>query len=183
MSLDAGSGGLAKVHAEIESLWAVEALKDLLGKLGQADQFMGGFGGQGSEAVEVGVGHDHDVAGGIREGVEADKTVLSAVDEAAGGLGLAWIHAVGNGEVDGSDEVAEDAAEVAGPGGKAGRNAGARGIFRRGDVGKAPRGPEIVHMNSEGCAVPNSIEGCPHGSWFVVLYFHRSQERDRGRRP
>ena len=109
---------------------------------------MGGLGGQGCEAVEVGVGHDHDVAGGIGECIETDEAVLAAQDEAAGGLGLVWIHAVGDGEVDGGDQVAEDAAMVAGPGGKARRNAGACGILRRGDVGKTPGGPEIVHMNS-----------------------------------
>ena len=91
------------------------------------------------------VGHDHDVAGGIGVGVETDKAVLSSQDEAACGFGLVDAHAVGDGVIDGGDEVAEDAAEVAGPGGEAFWDAGAYGGVRRGDVGITPGTPEMIH--------------------------------------
>ena len=150
VSLDAGAGGLAQIQAKIEALRVVELLQRLLGALRQVDQLMGGIGGQRGQAVQMRVGHHHQVAGGVGVGVEADKAVLSAQNEAAGGFGLVWTHAVGYGEVDGGDQVAEDAAQVAGPGGEARGNAGARSAFRCGDVGIAPGGPEMVHA---GCAV------------------------------
>jgi len=77
--------------------------------------------------------------------------MLPAQDQASRCLGLVWNHAIGDSEVDGGDQVAEDAAQVAGPGGQARWNAGARGVIRRGDVGKTPGGPEMVH---EGRAAP-----------------------------
>ena len=150
MSGDAGAGGPAEVDTEVEAVGAVDALHGTFGELGQIDQFMSGFSRQLGEAVEVGVGHDHDVARGVGEGVEADEAVFSAMDEAAGGFGLIRTHAIRDGEVDAGDEVAKDAAEVARPGGEARGNAGARCGFRRGDVGIAPGCPEMVH---DCCAV------------------------------
>src|SRR5579863_1449458 len=90
-------------------------------------------------------GYDHDVAGGVGVGVEADVAVLAAMDEAAGSFRLVGAHAVGDGEVDGGNEVAEDAAEVSRPCGQAVGNAGARLGLRRSDVGIAPGSPEMIH--------------------------------------
>jgi len=145
MSGDARAGGLAQIHSNIEAVRMVETFQRLLGALRQIDQLMRGCGGQFGQAVEMGVGHHHHVAGGVREGVQADKAVLAAMDEAAGGFGFFGIHAVGDGVVNGGDQVAEDTMVVAGPGSEARRNAGPCGIVRRGDVGIAPGSPENIH--------------------------------------
>ena len=69
-------------------------------------------------------------------------------DKAAGGFSLVAIHAVGDGVVDGGDEVAEDAAQVAGPGVESLGNARAHGVVRRSDVRKTPGSPEMVHCEA-----------------------------------
>ena len=73
------------------------------------------------------------------------KQCFAAENKAAGGFGLVAGHAVGDGVVNGGDEVAEDAAQVAGPGIESLGNAGAHGAIRRGDVSKTPGSPEMVH--------------------------------------
>ena len=73
---NAGSGGLAHIEAEVEAVGRVNAFESRLGALGQLDEFVRGFSGQRGQPVEVRVGHDHDVAGGVGIGVEADKAVL-----------------------------------------------------------------------------------------------------------
>ena len=93
----------------------------------------------------MGEGHDHDVAGGIGIGVEADVAMLAAMNQAASHLSLVRTHPVRDGEVDGSDEVAEDAAEISGPRGESSGHARTRLGFRRCDVGIAPGGPEMIH--------------------------------------
>ena len=101
------------------------------------------------------VGHGHHVAGGVWVRIEADEAVLSAKDEPARGLGLLRGHSVGDGEVDRSNQVTENAAQVAGPGCQALGNAGAHRGFRRGDIGKAPGTPEMIHR---GRTAQHSIE-------------------------
>ena len=71
--------------------------------------------------------------------------MFTAQDEPAGTLGLIATHAVGDGEVDGSNEVAENTSEIARPSGQTRRNAGASIGFRRGYVGIAPGGKENIH--------------------------------------
>ncbi len=93
----------------------------------------------------MGKRHDHDVAGGVGESVEADEAVLSAKNEAPCLFGLRGTLSVGDSEVDGGDEVAEDAAKITGPGAKACGDAGAHRSVRRRDVGKAPGSPEVIH--------------------------------------
>src|ERR1035437_6517885 len=95
----------------------------------------------------MGVRHDHHVARSVGVRIEADKTGFAAPDEATGSFGFVGSHAVGNGEINGCDEVAEYAAEIAGPGGESGRNARARRGVGGGDVGIAPGGPENVHRS------------------------------------
>ena len=60
---DAGAGGVAQVHAEIEAIGVVDAAERGLGLLGDQHHLVGGVGGQGCEGVGVEVGNDQDVAG------------------------------------------------------------------------------------------------------------------------
>src|SRR5579859_4542850 len=87
--------------------------------------------------------------------------MLAAQDEAASRFSLIGAHAVGDGVIDGCDEVAEDAAQVAGPSGETLGNSGALLGIGRSDVGITPGSPEMIH---EWLSVQNSIEGERQGS-------------------
>lgn len=60
---DAGAGGFAQVHAEVEAIGVVDVAERGLGLLGNQHHLVGGVGGQGGEGVDVEVGNDQDVAG------------------------------------------------------------------------------------------------------------------------
>jgi len=140
--------------AKVEAVWAIKLLKNAFRPLRQIHQFVGRIDGQGGQTVDVGIGHGQYMAAGVGVGVEADEAMFRAQDQATGGFGLIWTHAVGDGEVDGSNEVAENTSHVARPSGQFGRNAGARIGIRRGDVGIAPGCKEKIHA---GRAVKDSI--------------------------
>ena len=80
----------------------------------------------------------------VREGVEHEVGVRAAFEYPDGGFGFVSGHSVGDGVVDGCDLVAEDAAEVAGPGGESFGHAGALTAAVSGDVGVTPRCPEAL---------------------------------------
>lgn len=156
VSGDASAACLAKIHSNVEAVRVVEAFQRLLSPLRQVHQLMRGCGGQERETIKMSVWHHHYVAGGVRVCVQADKAMLAAQNETAGGFSFSRFHAVGDGIVNGGDQVAEDAMVVAGPGRKARRNAGPCGIVRRCDVGIAPGSKELIHRWVSVC---NSIEG------------------------
>ena len=145
------SSGLAQVHTEIDAVRGVERGQDALGLLCQIGQFMSGCLGQGGEAGLVFMGNDHDVAGGVGIGIEADEAGGSAQDQAGCLLGFVDRGSVGDGVIDGGEEVAENAAEVAGPAAEAGRDAGTDGLICRGDILIAPGCPELIHGQSIDC--------------------------------
>lgn len=145
MARDAGSACFADVEAKVEAVWAIELLKNALRPLCQIHQLVGRIDGQGGQTVDVGVGHGEYMAAVVGVGIEADEAMFTAQDESAGGFGLIWTQPVGDGEVDGSNKVAENASHVAGPRGQFRRNAGARIGIRRSDVVIAPGGKEKIH--------------------------------------
>ncbi len=146
---DAGSGGLAKIHAEVEAVGAVNLTEAALDLLGGEDHLLRGFGWESGERVDVLVRQDEDVAGGVGIGVEADEAERSAMDDVGGLFSGLLKHAVGDGVVGGGDHVAEDAVLVlgGGPVGERGRYAAAGLLVGPGDVGVAPRGPETIHKS------------------------------------
>ena len=182
MAGDACAGGLAEIHAEVDAVRGVEAGEDALGVLGEADQFVGGADGERGEAGFVRVGDDHDVTGGVGEGVEADEAVDSAVNDAGGGFGDRGWGAAGDGVVDGGEQVAEDAAGVAGPGGEAGWDATAHAFIGGGDVTVAPWGPEQIHdpeyRGSKGNLLRARAAGCPDGRGFPVFRRERASNAE-----
>jgi hypothetical protein len=147
---DTSSGGLAKVHAEVEAVGAVDLAEAVLHALGEQDHLLRGLGRQGGKRVDVQVGQDEDVAGGVGVGVEADEAAFSAMEDVGGLLGGLLRHALGDGVVGGGDHVAEDAVLVfgGGPPCEGGRDAGAGLFVGAGDVVIAPRGPETIHRAS-----------------------------------
>jgi len=146
MACDSSACGLAEIQTEVHAVRGIERGQDALGLLRQIHELMGCFYGQGRETRFVFVRDDHDMAGCIGIGVEADEAVFAAEDEAGGHFGLVAVFTVGNGVVDGGDEVAEDAAEVAWPVFEAAGNSGANGFFGVGDVAIAPGSPEQIHI-------------------------------------
>ena len=145
VSGDTGTGGLAQVHAEIDAVRAIELGEDAFHALGKIGHLVRRGRGQGRKARFMRVRNDHDVAGGVGKCVEADKAGVAAVDDVRCGVGSGGVHAGLRGVIGRGDEIAEDAAVIAGPGSKRGRHALA-GIGRvSGDVVVAPGCPEIVH--------------------------------------
>ena len=146
---DAGPGGLTEVHAEVEAVGVVDLAQTALDALGGKDHLLSGFGWKGGEGVDVLVGQDEHVAGGVGVGVEADEAERAAMDDVGGLLGGLLRHAVGDGIVGGGDHVAEDAVLVlcGGPAGERGRDASAGLFVGAGDVVVAPGGPETIHRS------------------------------------
>ena len=119
---DAGAGGFAYVHAEVDAIGGVEFAQDGFHTLGERDHFAGGFGWELAQFVEVGVGDDHHVAGGVGVGIQDHEAML------------ATIHNANLGVVAGLYGVAEDAS---------------RRLLGGGNVGVAPWGPEIIHRKRQ----------------------------------
>jgi len=110
----------ADIQSKVEPMRAVDLVQSPLSPLRQLDQFMGSVGGQRGEPVEVGKGHDHHVARGIGNALRQIKQCFprSTKPPAASASSA---HSVRDGVVDGRDQVAEHAPQVAGPCGQAGR--------------------------------------------------------------
>ena len=87
VSGDAGPGGLADVHAEIDSVGMIELAQDAFHALAEHHHFHGGFRGEVAKLVEVLVGNDHDVAVGVGEGVQNDEAVAAAINDSRLGIG------------------------------------------------------------------------------------------------
>jgi len=80
VSSDACSCSSTDIDAEVEAVGMVEDLEYPLGTLRKVDEFVRGFGVEHGEAINMGKGHDHDVARGVGVGVQADVTILPAQD-------------------------------------------------------------------------------------------------------
>ena len=117
VSGDAGAGGFADVHAEVDAVGDIELAQDGLQFLGESHHFGGGGGGKLLQLAEVRVGDDHDVSVGVGIGIEDDVAMLCAVNDE--GLPVGFFGG-----------IAEDAAGFLG---------GA------GNVGVTPWGPEMIH--------------------------------------
>ena len=123
VSGDAGAGGFADVHAQVDAVGVVEFAQDCLHALRQRHHFIRGFWRELLQFVEVRVGDDHHVAGSVGKRIQDDEALLAAIDDESFGV-VACLHG-----------VAEDAAS---------RLLGGR------DVGVAPRGPEVIHRKGQG---------------------------------
>ncbi len=144
---NSGTGSLAEVEAHVDAVGLIDFAEDGVEALRPLDDFARGGWRLGVERVEMIVGNDHGVAGGVGEGVEDNKAEWAAGDDADGAVGGLGRHAVVDGVGGGGDHVAEQAAGVTGPGGEFGRHSGAYRLVV-GDVGVAPRGPEPIHAAS-----------------------------------
>ncbi len=116
-------GSFADVHSKVDSIRVVELAEEGLQALGEGDHFGGGIRGQEVEAVKVGVGDDHDVPRGVREGVDDDEAMLSTVEDE-----VALI--VFRAGAEGGGTVTEDTGGSAVCGS---------------DVGVAPWGEDVIH--------------------------------------
>ena len=125
-----GSCGAAEVHAEIHAVGLVILLEGFFHALGESHHFVEGGGIAEIEFGDVGVGDDHDVAGGIRKTIKNDEDFCAAIGDERLGIVVA------------RDGVAEDAVRLL------------AGCDLR-HVLVAPRSPEIVHREAssgESCA-------------------------------
>jgi len=149
---DAGACSFAEVESHVEAARFVDLPQGLFGALGEEHQLVSRLSGHGGERGQVLVGHDHDMAGGVWVGVEADKAVRVAMHDVDGLFGGLAGHAVGNGVVDGGDHIAEDAVLVLSfrrrPGVKGGGDPGSCLRVCVGDVTIAPGRPEAIHSPS-----------------------------------
>ena len=174
---NAGACGFAKVEAHVEAARAVNLTQNEFGTLGEEHQLVGRVGRYGGERGEVLIRHDHDVASGVRVGVEANKAMRPAMDDVDRLFGSLARHAVGDGVIDRSDHVAKDAVLVVavgrGPGAQRGRDTSAGLRLCSGDIAIAPGGPEAIHWPSIAGAARSSTGAAPADA----NYFRRDGSR------
>ena len=120
---DARAGGAAQVHAKIHPIGLVIYLEDFFHALREMHHFVERAGIAEVQFGDVGVGDDHDVAGGVGEAVENDENFRAAINDERVLIVLA------------SGGLAKNAV----------------GLFSSRDLRHvliAPRGPEIVHREA-----------------------------------
>lgn len=118
VACDAGSGSASDVHADVDAVGGVELAQNAFHFLCERDHFMRGGVGEFLQLVEMRVGDDHHVAGGVWIRIKDDEAILATMHDA----NFSVVPFFG--------KIAEDAS----------------GDFSRGgDVCVAPRGPQIVH--------------------------------------
>jgi hypothetical protein len=139
---DAGTCGFAEVEAKVEAVGVVDGADGAFRTAAQTEDVFGDVQREGGERVLVEVRDGHEMTAVIGEGVEDEVGVRAAFEDPDGGFGLVTGCSMGDGVVDGGDLVAEDAAEVAGPGGERIGHTGALTAAVAGDVGVTPRCPE-----------------------------------------
>jgi hypothetical protein len=151
---DASAGGFAKIESHVKPVRFVGLAQPRFGALSELDQFLRGGGRQRSKRIEMLIRHNHQMASGVRIGVETDEAVQAPVDDVSGSFGCLPAHPMGDGVVDGGNHIAEDAMLIFGLGSsgrpriESGRNTAAGLRVRPGDVVIAPRSPEPVHIPS-----------------------------------
>ena len=118
VSGDAGAGGFADVHTEVDAVGVVEFAQDRLHALRELHHFIRGFRWEFLQLVEMRVGHNHYVAGRVGKRIQDDEAMLAAM------------HDAGFGVVARINRVTENAA---------------RCLLSGRDIGIAPRGPEVIH--------------------------------------
>jgi len=147
---NAGARSFAQIHAEIQSVGAVDATQRRFCVLREHHHLLCGIGGEFRKRIEMEIGHDEKVSGGVGVGVEADEAVSAAMDDVGGLFGSLLLHSVCNGIVGGRNHIAEDTVLIlcGRPIGKSGRDAGAGLCVRASDVAVTPGGPETIHISA-----------------------------------
>jgi len=130
---DSGSGCLSDVHPEVYSIGCVELAQNGLHSLREFDHFMSGFRWQLLQLVKMGKGNNHYVPWSIRVCIQDNITMGGAMDDPRFDV------------VSNLWKITEYAAGD---------------LFRCGDIGVAPRGPQIVHGGevSRSCRGTKTIE-------------------------
>ena len=123
MASNAGASRFAQIHSQIHALGFVCVVINRLELLRQFHHFLKSRGLAQMKLSHMRVGHDHDVAGGIREAVQDDEAFLPAVNDQRLLIAIA------------RKSIAEDAVWLL-----------ALGSLLQ--VLVAPRRPEVVHLCS-----------------------------------
>jgi hypothetical protein len=134
---DSGAGSAAEVHAEVEALRVINIFEGYLDALGEDHHFGEDFWIGGWQVGSMLVGHDHDVAGGVRKRIKDDEIFDATKNDER----LAII-------IQG-DRGAEDAAFV---------------LRCVGDVPIPPRRPQIIHAASSVDRVRGNRKRPPRGA-------------------
>ena len=133
-----GAGALADIHAEVEAVGMIEPAEMAFGGARQVYEFRGGLRGDAGEIGRVAVRHDHQMAAGVWEPVQHDEIVFGAMNDE----GVFIMRVFGH--------PAKDTAFG----------------FVSGQIGKAPRAPEIVQVVRRGDQA--GISGAAPGSAFLA---------------
>src|SRR5262249_44158060 len=83
---DASARGSADVHSKIDSIRRVELPQYSLHTLSKLDHFLGNFGRQLCQRVQMGEGDDHYMAASVWIGVQDDETMLAAISNVNPGV-------------------------------------------------------------------------------------------------
>ena len=100
---------LTKIQPEVEAVGMVDLSQDGFGILGEMNKLLGCRTRESVQGVQVLVGNDQDVAGGVGESIQADKAMLSSMKDIGGFIGFAPRHSVSCCVISRGNKVAEDA--------------------------------------------------------------------------
>ena len=144
-----GPRRLAQVQSHVDPLGCVHLAQNRVGSLRQRHHLERRRLIQRGQRLLVGIRHDHDVTGSVREGIQANKAMLCPKHNMGRPLRILRGHAVFDREPGGGDQVTKDAVTVTGPRSQRLGHAFAP-TFRGARVGidqvsVAPGRPQIVH--------------------------------------
>jgi len=126
----------------------IQPLQRALRGLRKVHQLMCGFNLELCDAVKVRVRHHHHVAGSVWIRIQADEAMLPALHQSACLFRLVDAHPVLDRVIYARNQIAKDAAKIAGPRVQTRRHPGTRSPIRGSHVRKSPRTPELVHIRA-----------------------------------
>ena len=145
---DPGTRSLAQVQPHVDPVGRVHLAQNGVGALRQRHHLERRRLLQAGQRLLVGIGHDHDVTGRVRKGIQADEAMLRPQHNIGRPIRVDCGHAVFDREPGGRDQVTKDAVTVTGPGSQRLGHAFAPTFGERigiDQVSVAPGRPQVVH--------------------------------------
>ena len=109
---DTRSRCFSQIEPHVEPTRFIDLAENNFGTLRELHQFAGAFDRNRSQRGKVLVGHDHQMACGVRISIEAYKAVQAAMDDVNCLFRNLAGHSLSDSVVNGGDHVAEDAVLV-----------------------------------------------------------------------
>ena len=89
---DTGSRRGPEIHTQVKSVGVVNLAKNVFRELGHRHDFKGWLLWQGCERLLMLVRDDQDMPTAVREGIETDEGMFSAIQDPSCFIGECWLH-------------------------------------------------------------------------------------------